>query len=122
MKIDSLGIQAFTAIAEHASFRLAAASLHISQTALTRRLQNLESRLGVKLVECTTRAVGLTKVGRDFFPQARRLLMELGEALTQIQEVGRTSSGSVCIACVPTAGVQFLPRIIREYSSRFPDN
>ena len=122
MKIDTLGIQAFTAIAEHAGFGHAAASLHISQTALTRRLQNLESSLGVKLIERTTRAVALTKIGRDFFPQAKRLLTELGEALTEIQQVGKTSSGNVCIACVPTAGVQFLPRIIREYSARFPDN
>jgi DNA-binding transcriptional LysR family regulator len=122
MKIDTLGIQAFTAIAEHGGFRHAAASLHISQTALTRRLQNLESNLGVKLVERTTRAVALTKVGKDFFPQAKRLLIELAEALTEIQQDGKSSSGSVCIACVPTAGVQFLPRIIREYSSRFPDN
>jgi DNA-binding transcriptional LysR family regulator len=122
MKIDTLGVQAFAAIAEHAGFRQAAAALHISQTALTRRLQNLESSLGVKLVERTTRVVALTKVGRDFFPQAKRLLMELTEALTQIQGIGKTSGGSVCIACVPTAGVQFLPHIIKEYSSAYPDN
>ena len=122
MKIDTLGIQAFSAIAEHAGFRQAAAALHISQTALTRRLQNLESSLGVKLIDRTTRVVALTKVGRDFFPQAQRLLTELAHALGEIRELGNTSSGSVCIACVPTAGVQFLPRIIKEYSSRFPGN
>ena len=122
MKIDTLGVQAFAAIAEHAGFRQAAAVLHISQTALTRRLQNLESSLGVKLVDRTTRVVALTKVGRDFFPQAKRLLMELTEALTQIQGIGRTSGGSVCVACVPTAGVQFLPHIIKEYSAAYPHN
>jgi DNA-binding transcriptional LysR family regulator len=122
MKIDALGIQAFTAIAEHAGFRQAADALHISQTALSRRLQNLESWLGVKLVERTTRTVTLTKMGKEFFPQARRLLTELGDALTEIREAGKTSGGGVCIACVPSAGVQFLPRIIKEYSSRFPDN
>ncbi len=122
MKIDTLGVQAFAAIAEHAGFRQAAAALHISQTALTRRLQNLESGLGVKLIERTTRVVALTKVGRDFFPQAKRLLTELTEALSQIQAIGKTSGGSVCIACVPTAGVQFLPHIIKEYSSKYPHN
>ena len=60
MKIDTLGVQAFIAIADHGSFQKAAAALRISQTALTRRLQNLEASLGVKLVERTTRSVALT--------------------------------------------------------------
>ena len=54
MKIDTLGVQAFVAIADHGSFSRAAQALHITQTGLTRRLQNLESFLGVKLVERTT--------------------------------------------------------------------
>jgi DNA-binding transcriptional LysR family regulator len=56
MKIDTLGVQAFLAIAEHGKFRAAAEALHITQTALTRRLQNLEESLGVQLVERTTRS------------------------------------------------------------------
>jgi DNA-binding transcriptional LysR family regulator len=54
MKIDTLGVQAFVAIADHGSFSRAAQALHITQTGLTRRLQNLEAFLGVKLVERTT--------------------------------------------------------------------
>ena len=122
MKIDALGVQAFIAIAEHASFQKAADALHLSQTALTRRLQNLEAFLGVKLVERTTRSVALTKMGGDFLPQARRLLTELAAALVEMRETGKAQRGDVCIACVPTAGVQFLPRIIQEYSARYPDN
>ena len=77
MKIDALGVQAFIAIADHSGFQKAADALHISQTALTRRLQNLEAFLGVKLVERTTRSVALTTIGRDFLPQAQRLLTDL---------------------------------------------
>jgi DNA-binding transcriptional LysR family regulator len=68
MKIDTLGVQAFIAIADHSGFQKAANALHISQTALTRRLQHLESVLGVKLIERTTRSVALTTIGRDFLP------------------------------------------------------
>ena len=122
MKIDTLGVQAFIAIADQGSFRKAADALHITQTALTRRLQNLESFLGVTLVERTTRSVALTRIGHDFLPQCRRLLGELAAALTEIRETGRALRGDVSIACVPTAGIQYLPRIIRQYSARYPDN
>jgi len=122
MKIDTLGVQAFIAIAEHGSFQKAADSLYITQTALTRRLQNLEALLGVKLVERTTRSVALTSLGRDFLPQCRRLLSDLAAALLEIQKTGKAQRGDVSIACVPTVGVQYLPRIIQEYSTRHPDN
>src|SRR3954466_12741830 len=109
MKLDVIGIQGLLAIAEQGSFQKAAESLNISQTALTRRLQNLESLLGVTLVERTTRSVSLTSTGRDFLPQARRLLFELATALVEIRESGKARRGDVSIACVPSAGVQFLP-------------
>jgi DNA-binding transcriptional LysR family regulator len=122
MKIDTLGVQAFIAIAEQGGFRKAAETLHLTQTALTRRLQNLEEQLGVKLVERTTRSVALTNIGRDFLPQGRRLLSDLATALTEIRESGKAQRGDVSIACVPTVGVRYLPRIIREYSARYPNN
>jgi DNA-binding transcriptional LysR family regulator len=122
MKIDILGVQAFVAIADLGGFRKAAESLHITQTALTRRLQNLEAHLGVMLIERTTRSVSLTTVGADFLPRARRLLAELSTALLGIRETGNTQRGDIAIACVPTVGVHYLPRIIQEYAQRFPDN
>ncbi|MBL8377830.1 MAG: LysR family transcriptional regulator [Burkholderiales bacterium] len=122
MKIDALGVQAFVAIAEHGGFQRAAASLHLTQTALSRRLMNLEGFLGVRLFERTTRAVELTAIGRDFLPQARRLLTELAAALTEIRESGRALRGDVTLACVPTVGVQFLPQVIRAYAALHPEN
>ena len=122
MRVDTLGIEAFVAIAEEGSFGKAAERLHITQTALTRRLQNFEALLGVTLVERTTRSVALSAIGLEFLPEARRLLGELSAALLEIHEKGRAQRGEVSIACVPTAGVRYLPRIIDEYSARFPEN
>src|SRR5690348_11213206 len=65
MKIDTLGVQAFIAVAIRRNFRRAAAELHITQTALSRRLQTLEAYLGVKLIQRTTRSVELTRTGAD---------------------------------------------------------
>jgi DNA-binding transcriptional LysR family regulator len=120
MNVDMRGLQAFIGIAEQGSFGRAAAALHITQTGLTRRLQNLEASLGVRLVERTTRALALTPIGRDFLPQARRLVSELADALAEIRESGKALRGEITIACVPTVGVQYLPRIIQQYSARHP--
>jgi DNA-binding transcriptional LysR family regulator len=122
VRIDTLGLEAFVAIADQGRFQKAARTLHLTQTALSRRLQNLEALLGVKLVERTTRSVALTSIGREFLPQARRLLSDLRAALTELRESGRARRGDVSIACVPTVGVRFLPRIVQEYAARYPDN
>lgn len=122
MKIDTLGVQAFVAIADQGSFKGAAERLHITQTAITQRLQKLEDFLGVPLIERTTRSMNLTETGRTFLPQARRLLSELSAALVEIRETGMAQRGDVSIACVPTVGVQYLPRVLQAYSTRHPHN
>ena len=122
MKLDTLGVQALIAIADEGTFLRAADALHISQTALTRRLQNLEASLGVKLVERTTRSVTLTRIGRDFLPRARRLIAELGAALTEIRETGRSMRGDVTIACIQTVSAHYLPRIVQRYAALHPEN
>ena len=122
MKIDTLGVEAFVAIADQGGFQKAADILHVTQTAITQRLRKLEGYLGVALIERTTRSVALTRIGSEFLPQARRLLGELSAALTEIRETGNAHRGDFSIACVPTVGVQYLPRIMQEYSARYPNN
>lgn len=122
MKIDTLGVQAFVAVAENGAFNRAASALGITQTALSRRLKNLETHLGVRLVERTTRTVALSRSGAGFLPQARRLLSELAASLNEIRETGKAMRGDVTLACVPTMGVHYLPEVLREYAAHFPDN
>ncbi|HUI99231.1 MAG TPA: LysR family transcriptional regulator [Usitatibacter sp.] len=122
MKLDVAGLQAFIAIAERGSFGRAAGSLHITQTGLTRRLQKLEEALGVRLVERTTRSTALSTIGRAFLPRARRLVEDLTAAFAEVRESGKAMRGDVTIACVPTVGVHYLPRIVQRYAARHPDN
>ena len=85
MKIDFDGIQAFVLVAELGGFSRAADRLHLTQTALTRRIQKLEAYLSVRLLDRTTRSVQLTAVGRDFLPQARRLVDETTSAVDRLK-------------------------------------
>jgi DNA-binding transcriptional LysR family regulator len=121
MKIDLNDLEAFVLVAELRSFAAAAALIHLSQPALTRRVQKLEETLGVPLLERTTRRVELTTVGREFLPKARRLLDELDASLLSVREIAERRVGQVSVACVPTAAYYFLPEVIRAFGEEYPN-
>ena len=122
MKIDFAGIQAFVSVAELGGFSKAAQQLHVTQTALTRRIQKLEAYLGLRLLDRTTRSVALTAVGREFLPKARSIVGEMNAAVGQLKEMARTSSGSFTLACMSTMSARLLPVLIRMYADLHPDN
>lgn len=120
MNFDLADLRAFVAVAELNSFRAAAESIHLSQPALSRRVEKLEAALGIRLFERTTRSVSLTAVGRDFSRKARTLLDDLENSLLSMQEVAASQLGEVVIACVPSAVYYFLPQVLKEYHARYP--
>lgn len=120
MSIDLEDLRAFVATADTQSFRAAAEIIHLSQPALTRRIQKLEASLGVTLLERTTRRVSLTAVGRDFLPRAKRLLDDLETSLLSVREIAEKRSGVVSIACIPTAAYYFLPEVISDFTCDYP--
>ena len=93
MKHPIDGLEAFIQIAELGSFNKAAEKLHVTQTALTRRIQRLEAYLGLKLLDRTTRVVVLSTVGRAFLPEAKRLVDELGRSIERLRSQSRDASG-----------------------------
>ncbi len=122
MNLDVQGLQAFTRIAALGTFQKAANALFLSQSALSRRISKLEEDLGVRLLDRTTRRVRLTAVGRDFLPQARRLVEELEISFAGMRDMAKHGAGQVALACVPTAAMHILPPVIRDYSAKHPDN
>lgn len=119
LNLDEL--RAFIAVADHASFSAAAGELHLSQSALSRRIDRLETALGARLFERTTRKVTLSAVGREFLRRARELLDGLEESMMNIREVAGKMRGEVTIACVPSAVRYFLPQVLGEYHRQYPN-
>jgi DNA-binding transcriptional LysR family regulator len=109
-------------VAELGGFYKAADKLNLSQTALTRRIQKLEAYLGLRLLDRTTRSVALTAVGREFLPQAARLVEELSQSVDRLKDMSRWATGDVAIACVPSMAHQQLPAVIRAYAEKYPGN
>jgi DNA-binding transcriptional LysR family regulator len=120
INFDLQQLQAFVAVAERGSFRAAADHIHLSPPALSRRIERLESIVGARLFNRTTRAVELTSLGRLFLERARVALDDLEAALLGISDIAATRSGRVSVACVPSAALYFLPTAIGGFSRRYP--
>jgi DNA-binding transcriptional LysR family regulator len=120
MNFDLADLRAFLAVADLGSFRAASESLHLSQSAVSRRVDKLEEALGADLFMRTTRRVELTTIGRTFVHRARGVINELEDALLGIADFAHRISGEVTIACVPSAVGYFLPAVIGEFHRQHP--
>jgi DNA-binding transcriptional LysR family regulator len=120
MNFDLADLRAFVAVADLGSFRAASQALHLSQPALSRRVEKLEVALGFRLFERTTRKVELNAMGRSFIPKARHVLNELESALLGMTDLSDRLRGQVSIACVPSAVGNLVAGAVKEFHAQFP--
>ncbi|WP_312934162.1 LysR family transcriptional regulator [Pseudomonas sp.] len=120
LNFDLNDLLAFRAVVQHGSFRKAAESISITQPALSRRIDKLETALNVRLLVRTTRRVDLTSVGRAFLPRAERILDEVDTALMSLGDTGSVMTGKVTIACVPSTAYYFMPKVISAFHRAYP--
>lgn len=90
-------LRAFVAVAEELSFTSAARKLHISQPPLSRQIQQLERKIGVKLFLRSSQGIALTGQGERFLQEARELMSVADEFLETAQQVLREGTGAVRI-------------------------
>ncbi|WP_440110357.1 LysR family transcriptional regulator [Acidovorax sp. BL-A-41-H1] len=121
IKFDLGELQAFVVTAEKSSFRLAADALFLSAPALSRRVERLESALGVRLLERTTRSVELTAVGQEFLHEARSALAGLDLAVQRVNDQVHLRRGRVTVACIPSVASHVLPRVLRAFAVAQPE-
>jgi DNA-binding transcriptional LysR family regulator len=109
VQIDFLGIQAFLAVAESGSFALAAARLHLSQTAISHRMRKLEESLGVELIVRTSRGIALTQAGNALLPRARTAVQQLEDSFEHVRRHGHDVTRWVAFGCLPTIATVLVP-------------
>ena len=91
-------LRAFLSIAREGSFRRAAERLHVSPSALTLTIKELETEIGMRLFDRTTRSVTATPQAAAFLPIAERLLSDFGRALDDLHAVAERKRGLVAVA------------------------
>src|SRR5262245_20002399 len=114
-------IETFIAVAQRGSFTAAARRLNRSPTAVTRAVADLEARLGVRLLNRTTRAVSLTDVGARFLGGASRVLADLSEIEQAAAGQGLAPRGELAITAPVLFGrLHGLP-IVNAFLGAHPD-
>jgi DNA-binding transcriptional LysR family regulator len=120
MNVSLRQIRSFVAVARCGSFTLAANSLHVSQPALSVQIHELESGLGLRLFDRTSRAVNLTSSGRELVPMFKRLLDDLDTILDRVHERAAGRHEIVRVACVPSIAATVLPSLIADFRRKRP--
>lgn len=115
------GMEAFVAVAGSGSFVAAAERLDLSPAALSRLIAALEERLGVRLINRTTRRLSLTEAGTLFQERSTQILADLAEAeaVAGLQSV--TPTGVLRISAPMSFGVTVLGRLLPAFLRRYPD-
>lgn len=114
-------ITAFIAVAEELSFKRAAQRLAIDASALSRRIRELEARLGFPLFFRTTQVVQLTEAGRRFYDGNQQLIGALRETIAAAGRVARGSVGHLRVGYMTFAGLDLLPKAVTQYRKLHPD-
>jgi DNA-binding transcriptional LysR family regulator len=114
-------LRAFVAVAEQGSFARAAAQLGISPSALTQTIQSLEQRLGMRLLNRTTRSVAPSEAGERLLTRLQPALVDLDAAVADVRQMRGTPSGTLRINAPYIAAVQHIAPLLGRFYRRYPE-
>ena len=112
-------VRYFLAVAEHLNFSKAAQQLHIAQPPLSRQIRQLEDELGLDLFVRNRHRVQLTKAGRVFLEEARKLVVQAGHATEAARHAQQGESGIVRIGIASGLG-GMVGKAVADHCRRFP--
>lgn len=120
MNISNLSlIEAFVTVANTKSFSKASVKLNQSLPNISRKVQQLESELGVRLFHRTTRSVSLTSDGEIFLAGAESILKDLTSLQSAFTEANELS-GEIRITCLPSISMRWLPEVLLSFQKKHP--
>lgn len=114
-------LAAFVAVAERKGFAAAARKLGVSPSAVTRLVAALEARVGLRLLQRTTRSVTLTDAGARYFERARRILGDLEEADGSAEAEHATPTGRLVVSAPLAFGRLHVAPLMSAYLGAYPD-
>ncbi|MBO1517707.1 LysR family transcriptional regulator [Psychrobacter halodurans] len=120
MNISIRQLTAFISVADNGSFTRASDQMHLTQSAVSGLIKELESSLGIVLFDRTTRQLSLSAVGRHLLPQARRVLNEMHLFENEASSLTSLAQGQVRLA-VSQFAASSMPAVIAQFSQTYPD-
>ena len=113
-------IPVFVAVAEKGGFSAAARSLGISKSAVSKRINQLEAQLGVRLLHRTTRKLSLTEAGKRYFEHATQALAAAGQAVDAVTELQGEPKGQLRISTPMSFGRLHVAPMIPKFMKHYP--
>lgn len=121
MKATSEELVIFVAVVESGSFSRAAVQLGQANSAISRSVKKLEMKLGVSLLNRTTRQLSLTEEGERYFRRVQSILQEMAAAETEIIETRSTPRGLLRIDAATPVVLHFLLPLVKPFRERYPE-
>ena len=115
------GVEAFLSVAQHRSFRKAAAELGVTPSAISQAVRTLEARVGAALFIRTTRSVGLSQAGERFLSRAKPAFEELVAASEVARDLGQRPAGLLRLAAPRAVVPILLESLIASFCQAYPD-
>jgi DNA-binding transcriptional LysR family regulator len=119
--MDTQLLHAFVAVAEERSFSIAAERLHITQSAISKRIALLEQQLSHTLFDRVARRVYLTESGQSLLPRAKHILDSIADTQHYMSQKSGHVSGELRVATSHHIGIHRLPPILKNYRQTYPD-
>lgn len=114
-------MQAFATVVDQGGFTDAARKLGISKSAVSKHISALETRLGTRLLNRTTRRVDPTEIGLAYYDRALRVLNDAGEADALVSSLRSEPAGLLRVSVATDFGVNHLSPILGQFLDEFPD-
>src|SRR5690606_28865114 len=119
-QLSSRELQTFVLLANSPSFTVAADTLHITQSALSKRIAELENKLGVRLFDRTTRQLDLTMEGREFLSMAVSLLEHMERSVTELRQTANGQRGRLWVTAAPHMSSTLIPPVLAAFAKANP--
>jgi DNA-binding transcriptional LysR family regulator len=113
-------MQLFVALIERSSFTAAAEAMMITPSAASKLIKRLEKRLGVRLVNRTTRSIATTEEGLLYYNNVKRILQDIDDTESRISSSQKQVSGTLRISAPSAFSVFHLPKLLAEFQKLHP--
>lgn len=121
MRYELKHLRVFVAVAEELNYHRAAERLSMAQPAVSRMIIELETRMGVRLLERTTRRVRLTEPGRYFLKEAQETLTRLGLAEGNVRLLASGTKGILRVGYTTITGHSLVPDVVQRFRHENPE-
>ncbi len=120
--MDSLNaMEVFVRVVQSGSFSEAARALNLTPSAVSKQVSRLEDRLGARLINRTTRRLGLTEEGQAFFERAQRILADVSEAEQAVTQLHGAPRGTLKLNAPVVFGRMHIAPLLPDFIAQYPE-